>query len=95
MSGCVINVKFLIWLLFPFGYENNYELQNIINTDNLKSLENLPSYKIASKAYDIDFLKQHDIDDNVIANINSRYYLVNGFTNIKNNNKTFSIYITF
>ena len=34
---------------FPFGQQSNYELINIINNDNMKALENLPSYDIVSK----------------------------------------------
>ena len=60
--------------IFPFGLENNYDLQNILQADSLKILENLPSYEITSKASDIDSLKQFDIDENTVTNINSRYY---------------------
>ena len=43
--------------LFPFGLENNDEIVYIMNSDSLKYLENLPSYEITSKAYNIDSLK--------------------------------------
>ena len=39
--------------LFRFGLENNYDLQNIMNSDSLKSLENLPPLNTTSKAYSI------------------------------------------
>ena len=60
--------------IFPFGLENNHDLQNLLQSDSLKTLENLPSYEIISKASDIDALKQFDVDDNTVTNINSRYY---------------------
>ena len=60
--------------LFQFGLENNYDLQNIMNS--LKSLENLPSFNTTSKAYSID---SRLIDENIITNINSRYYSANEF----------------
>ena len=71
--------------LFPFGLQNNHDLQNIMNSDSLKFLENLPSYETTSKAYIIDSLSQSDIDENIITNINSRYYSANEFKTIKNN----------
>ena len=76
--------------IFPFGHENNYELDNIMNIDSLKSLENLPTYDIMSKAYSFDSLNQFDIDDNIITNINSRYYSAMEYQNI-NNKKSFTI----
>ena len=62
--------------IFPFGLESNYDLQNIIKTDSLNFLDNLPSYEITSKASDFDLLKQYDIDENMVTSINSRYYPV-------------------
>ena len=72
--------------LFPFGLQNNHDLQNIMNPESLKFLENLPSYKTTSKAYSIDSLSQSDVDENIITDINSRYYSANEFKTIKNNN---------
>ena len=72
--------------LFPFGLENNHELQNIVNSDSLKFLENLPSYEITSKAYSIDSLNQFDIDENIVSNLNSRYYSANEFKSMKGTN---------
>ena len=69
--------------LFPFGFENNHDLQNILNCESLKFLDSLPSYEITSKAYDIDSLNQFDIDENIINNINSRYFSAFEFKNIK------------
>ena len=60
--------------IFPFGLENNIELQNIMQADSLKFLENLPSYEINSKVSDIESLRQCDIDENTVTNIDSRYY---------------------
>ena len=69
---------------FPFGLLDNYDLQHIINSDNLNSLNNLPTYDITSKAHNIAFLNQFDIDKNFTDNINSRYYPVHEFTSLKN-----------
>ena len=78
---------------FPFGLESNYELQNILNTDSLKTLDNLPNYDIISKASDIETLKQFDIDENTISNINSRYYPTYEFQSLKRE-KSFNIFHT-
>ena len=56
---------------FPFGLESNYDLINIMTTESLKSLKNLPTYEITSKANNTDFTNQYDIDDNIVNNINS------------------------
>ena len=64
---------------FPFGLESNYDLINIMTTESLKSIKNLPTYEITSKAYNIDVKNQFDIDDNIVNNINSRYYSANEF----------------
>ena len=51
----------------------------------MKSLENLPSYEITSKACCFDSLKQSDLDENIITNIDSRYY---EFKNLNTNNNS-------
>ena len=75
---------------FPYGLESNYDLINIMTTDSLKSLKNLPTYEIASKAYEIDSMNQYDIDDNIGNNINSRYYSAHEFNNM-NDSDSFKI----
>ena len=72
--------------VFPFGLQSNHDLQNIMNSDSLRFLENLPSYITTSKAYSIDSLSEFDIDENITTNINSRYYSANEFKTITNNN---------
>ena len=71
---------------FPFGQQSNYELINIINNDTMKALETLSSYDIVSKASDFESLKQADIDENIITNINSRYYPVHEFNKLNREN---------
>ena len=72
--------------IFPFGLESNYELQNIMKSDSLRTLANLPSFEITSKASDFDLLKQHDIDENMVTTINSHYYSVFEYQSLKNRN---------
>ena len=72
--------------IFPFGLESNFELQNIVKTDSLNFLNNLPSYEITSKASDFDLLKQHDIDENMVTSINSRYYPVYEYQSLNTQN---------
>ena len=60
--------------IFPFGLENNQELQDIMQTDSMKMLDNLPNFEITSKALRIDQFQQNDIDENIVNNIDSRYY---------------------
>ena len=42
----------------------------------------MPTYEITSKAYNIDVTNQYDIDDNIVNNINSRYYSANEIKNM-------------
>ena len=64
---------------FPFGLESNYDLINIITSNSLKFLKNLPTYEIASKkSLQNRLMNQYDIDDNIVNNINSQYYSAQG-----------------
>ena len=78
---------------FPFGLETNHELFNINNLDSLKTLEMLPNYEIVSRASDIGALKQFDVDENIINNINSRYYPAYEFQKLKVK-QTFNLFHT-
>ena len=77
--------------IFPFGLENNQELLNITHSDSMKALENLPSYEITSQAANFDALKPSNIDENIINNLNSRYYAAHEFQSLANENSIFSI----
>ena len=65
--------------IFPFGLQDNYEIINILNADSLKFVGNLPSFETISKVREIESLNQYDIDENIVNNINSRYYTVEEF----------------
>ena len=62
-----------------------------MTTESLKSLTTLSTYEITSKANNTDFTNQYDIDDNIVNNINSRYYSANEFNNMNTANSTFNI----
>ena len=72
--------------IFPYGLESNIELLNINYADSMKSLENLPTFDITLQAANFDSLKQYDIDDNIIDNLNSRYYSAQEFQLLTANN---------
>ena len=50
-----------------------------MNTNSMKTLDNLPNFEIISKASKFDHLKDNGLDENMISNINSRYYSAHGF----------------
>ena len=77
--------------IFPFGYESNYDLENIMNVDSLKVLDNLPTYEIASKASEVEATNKFDIDENTICNIDSRYYTPHEFQALKKS-KSFNLF---
>ena len=92
MNSCVVNVKFLeLHKYFPFGLKNNQEVSNIIQTDSMKALENLPSYEITSQATNVDSRKQSDIDENIVNYLNSRYHSAHEFQSLKKDN-SFNIF---
>ena len=77
--------------IFPFGLENTHDLQNIIQSDSIASFDCLPSYKIYSKASTFNSLKNSDIDENIVANLNSRYYTAHEFKTLKRD-QSFNIF---
>ena len=57
----------------------------------MKALENLPSYEITSQAANFDALKPSNIDENIINNLNSRYYATHEFQSLAKEN-SFNIF---
>ena len=45
----------------------------------MQSCDNLPSYKISSEAFKFNSLKQSDIDENLVDNLDTRYYSAHKF----------------
>ena len=79
--------------IFPFGLESDYDILGINNTDSIKALNLLPNFEIATEAAKIDSLNQNDLDENLINNINSKYYSVKEFNTLKTN-KSLKIFHT-
>ena len=77
--------------IFPFGLENTHGLQNIIQSDSIASFDCLPSYKIYSEASRFNSLKNSDIDENIVANLNSRYYTAHEFKTLSRD-QSFNIF---
>ena len=72
--------------IFPFGLEEDMDIENIMNTDSIKALDNLPSYEITSKAISFDALKGNGLDENFI-------YIITMHMNLKLwNLRTLSIF---
>ena len=69
--------------LFPFGLESDYNISGINNSDSMKTFNLLPKFEISTQAAKIDSLNQHDLDENLINNINSKYYSVKEFNALK------------
>ena len=80
-------------VIFPFGYEDNQDLLNLLDSDSMKILDFLPTYEIASKAQSFN-LSDSDIDDNFVNNINSKYYSVQDFKSAIQTDSSLSIFHT-
>ena len=64
---------------FPFGLIENYDLMNLNYSDCMKDLKNLPTYDIIDAARNFDSLNNYDIDENIVLNLNTRYYSAHEF----------------
>ena len=69
--------------IFPFGLEDDNDIQNIMNTDSMKLLDNLPNFDIMSKAASFDPLKGNDLNENMVYNIKSLYYSAHEFQSLE------------
>ena len=58
------------------------QLLNITYAYSMKSLENLHTFDIISQAAYFDSVKQYDIDENIMDNLNSRYYSAQEFQSL-------------
>ena len=59
---------------FPFGYQSNYELRNLNSINSMQLIDMVPPFDIISEAFKTNNLKSNDIDENMVYNINSKYY---------------------
>ena len=87
-NKCIIKYRSEI---FPFGLENSDELANLLNCDSLLIYNNLPSYQIISETAKYDSLSHHNLDDNLVTNVNSQYCSVEQIKTLKNN-KAFKLF---
>ena len=77
----------------PFVHLNTNEIDNLNSVDSMKLLELIPNDDILSCANNINEFNindNDDIDENVVDNINCRYYSCDEFFNL-NNQKSFNI----
>ena len=73
---------------FPFGFVSDLELLELTNSDKLNN--EAMSFSISSQIESIGTLKNADIDENMISNINSKYFPCHEFHTLKLN-KSFNI----
>ena len=63
--------------IFHFGLEDDKDIENIMNINSIKTLDNLPSYEMTSEVISFDTLEDNNLDENFVSNIDSRYYSMN------------------
>ena len=82
--------------IFPFGYESNTELYELLSIELPSHLNSLPAFEIPSKLTDLPNLNSFDLDEKLIHSIDSKYHSISDM-NIQNKNlKTFhSFMLTF
>ena len=82
-QNCVMTERAFV---FPFGFEDNHDLNNILSSDSMEIFDKLPNFEIKSRASEIGNLKKHDVDANTADNIDSRYFSVQEFQKLKRDN---------
>ena len=59
---------------FPFGLESTYELNKINMSNSMKLVEMIPEFEINSQILRVDDLCSKDSDENLVNNINCKYF---------------------
>ena len=77
--------------IFPFGHINNFEMENLFSLDSSCISDQIPEFDIFSDALNAGNLKSNDIDENIVYNLNSRYYSCQEFFKL-NNTKDLKLY---
>ena len=78
---------------FAFGYLDNTELNNLITLDSLSVIDIIPEFSIQSHELNNENISNpNDIDENIIYNIDSKYYSCQEFFNINNKKNNLKIF---
>ena len=77
---------------FPLGWINNYELSCLNSSDSVLIAEMIPEFHLASEALSINNLNNKDIDENLVDNINCKYYTFKEFSNLRPSSGSFNIF---
>ena len=82
--------------IFPFGHLNNFEIDNINSIDSVILSDLIPEFDLCSDALNTNNnLNSSDIDENMVHNINSKYYSCQDFYDISYKaNSTLNIFHT-
>ena len=67
--------------IFPFAYENTFELNNLNSANSMNILNKLPSINTESTISNIS-LQSADVEENLPNMINSKYYHIDEFQNV-------------
>ena len=77
---------------FSFGLENTYELNKINMSNSMKLVEMIPEFKINSQILRVDDLCLKDIYENLVNNINCKYFTNDAFSKLSNDLNSFNIF---
>ena len=78
--------------IFPFGYESNTELYELLSIELPSHLDSLPAFEIRSKLTDLPNLNSFDLDENLIHTIDLKYHSILDVNNIKYKSHSFSFF---
>ena len=80
--------------MFPLGLINNYELLCLNSSDSVSIANMIPEFELVSDVLSINNLNDKDIDENLVDNINCKYYTFEEFSNLRPSSGSFNIFHT-
>ena len=78
-------------IIFPFGYLNNFEIENLNSLDSIHLINAIPEFEICADTQKVNNLNSNDIDENIVHSINSRYYTCQELFNLDDNSNDFNL----
>ena len=77
--------------MFPFSSLANEDLLGLYDFDLPSFVDSTPSFEVASNLMNLPNLSDYDIDEQMLQNIDSRYFTLPELSSLKSSSRDFSI----